>query len=167
MSSTIRSGRTSPAVVALLLVGMLGGACSDDDTDPVDGADGSAAGRGGSTAGKGGEHAGHGGDHDAGDADGGPTLPEPATCDVVPPTKCVDPELTYADDVKPIIAARCLSCHDGKGEQWPLVSEGHVASWFSQIRDVMIRCQMPPADSGITMPTEERETILQWLRCKF
>lgn len=160
MSSTFRSARTSPIVVALLLVGMLAGACGDDDADPMPSADGSAAGKGGGRAG-------HGGDHDAGDGDSGPSLPEPATCDVVPPTKCVDPELTYADDVKPIIAARCLSCHDGKGEQWPLTSEGHVASWFSQIRDVMIRCQMPPSDSGITMPTEERETILQWLRCKF
>jgi hypothetical protein len=31
----------------------------------------------------------------------------------------------------------------------------------------MIACTMPPPASGMTMPTAERELILQWLRCNF
>ena len=155
-----------PAVLLAFGLALALSACGDDDDDGGD------EGRAGSAAGKGGAPAGRGA-HDAGAQAGtsGSARPDAATpapqaCDVVPPTKCPDPAPDYAD-VEQIIAKRCLSCHDGKGEQWPLVSESHVLSWFMQIRDAMIRCQMPPADSGITMPTEERETILKWLRCKF
>jgi hypothetical protein len=149
--------RTHPThrFVGVLLVLLL--ACGDDD-DPA----GSAAGSGGGS-GSGSAH-----DaaiqHDAGARDAG--APPAQRCDVVPPTKCVEPAPTFAD-VQPIIEDRCLSCHDGKGEQWPLTSYSHVASWSIQIRDAMIRCAMPPADAGITMPTAEREQLLHWIRCGF
>jgi hypothetical protein len=35
-----------------------------------------------------------------------------------------------------------------------------------EIRAAMIACDMPPKDSGLSMPTEEREQILTWLFCK-
>lgn len=108
------------------------------------------------------------GTHDAGvpDAtlDGGAPA-APVVCDVVAPTKCVgDPRFA---DIDPILMNRCYDCHDGKHEQWPLTDYSHVASWFSQLRDVMTHCTMPPADAGIDMPTEEREALLMWLRCGF
>lgn len=160
------SPRLAHVAFALLLAStVIGGGCGDhhDGTDAA--VVGSAAGEDG---GKGGSSSSprDAGPHDP-SADSGPAPPAPAQCDVTPPTRCSEPAPSYADDVRPIIAARCLGCHDGKGEQWPLTTESHVASWFIQIRDAMIRCQMPPADSGITMPTEERETILHWLRCQF
>jgi hypothetical protein len=29
----------------------------------------------------------------------------------------------------------------------------------------MLSCAMPPPDSGLTMPVEEREALLRWIRC--
>jgi hypothetical protein len=115
--------------------------CASTDTPAPDGADGSTAPPG---------------------ADGGE--PTPPACTVTAPTACDDPDLAYAD-VKPIFERRCLGCHDGSLDLWPLTSYTHVASWSGEIRGVMRNCSMPPADSGVSMPVEERETILRWIRC--
>ncbi|MFT3926726.1 MAG: hypothetical protein QM778_29545 [Myxococcales bacterium] len=105
---------------------------------------------------------------------GGPRQPDapdgggnelPLVCDVVLPTSCPSPAPTYDRDVKQIIARRCGSCHDGRGEQWPLVDYSHVADWYDLLREQMSKCTMPPPDAGIEMPTSERETILEWIRC--
>lgn len=107
---------------------------------------------------------------DAAQTDGGTaasdagTAPMPPVCDVVAPTACPDPMPRYAD-VEPIFQQRCLSCHDGKGKEWPLVDYAHIASWFREIQAAMLQCKMPPLDSGVTMPVEEREAILAWIRC--
>ena len=92
--------------------------------------------------------------------------PEPGACNVEAPTACTDPNLGY-DEIEPIIRARCVECHDGSGEQWMLTSYSHVADWFDLIRSMMLTCSMPPADSGISMPTAERELLLHWIRCGF
>jgi hypothetical protein len=31
----------------------------------------------------------------------------------------------------------------------------------------MLNCSMPPLDSGLTMPTEERQLLLHWIRCGY
>jgi hypothetical protein len=90
--------------------------------------------------------------------------PEPV-CDVVPPTSCPTPPVYY-EDISPILMERCLSCHDGKGEQWPLTSYSHVTGWYNEIRAAMVTCSMPPADAGISMPAAEREKILTWILCR-
>jgi hypothetical protein len=87
-------------------------------------------------------------------------------CKAKAPTSCPDPPTRYAD-VEPIIAQRCLSCHDGLHEQWPLTNYEHVSDWYDQIRAQMLSCSMPPSDSGIDMPVEERETLLRWIRCGY
>jgi hypothetical protein len=87
-------------------------------------------------------------------------------CTVKIPSVCEAPKPHYAD-VQPIIAARCLGCHDGSGEQWSLIGYEHVADWYIEIRSMISRCSMPPPDSGISMPNQERETILRWLRCGY
>lgn len=99
--------------------------------------------------------------------DGGPdgNLP-PLVCEVEAPTECPDPPLTYAD-VEPIIERRCVECHDGVPPEWPLTSYRHVADWNVEIRTEMLRCTMPPRESGLEMPTEEREQILTWILCGF
>jgi hypothetical protein len=95
---------------------------------------------------------------DAGDAD---TM----ECIVAAPTRCPDPAPRYAD-VEPIFAERCVTCHSGvSGGPWPLVSYGHVAAWFAEIRGAMLSCSMPPPDAGVPMTVEERELILAWIRC--
>jgi hypothetical protein len=147
---------SSPVRNALCLVLLLTVACGDDDDGG--GAGSSAAGRGGSD---------HGGrDGGQGDADAASNAGAPApSCDVTPPTSCSD-EPEYAE-VDAIVKRRCLGCHNGQGEEWPLTSQSHFAVWYNEIRGVMTSCAMPPPASGITMPTEERELILEWIRCNF
>jgi hypothetical protein len=101
-----------------------------------------------------------------------PPLPEctdagvaPA-CTVTAPTSCSDPDLDYSD-VEPIFIEKCQTCHDGKGDEWPLNQYGHVADWADQIRGQMVSCAMPPTDSCISMSNEERERILVWIRCGY
>jgi hypothetical protein len=96
-----------------------------------------------------------------------PSLEEEETCDAVFPTSCELPAPSYEKDVKGIFAARCATstCHDGRGEQWPLVDYAHVADWASEVRAMVGNCAMPPPDSEMEMPTEERQVILQWVRC--
>jgi len=97
-------------------------------------------------------------------ADGGDVMDPPA-CEIVAPTACAQPAPSYAD-VEPIFQRRCVGCHSGEpGGPWPLTAYEHVASWFSEIRAVMLMCAMPPPDSGQTMPDSERDAILAWLRC--
>ena len=97
-----------------------------------------------------------GGDGDSEDAQ---------VCDTVLPTSCPTPPVTYEQHVKPIIEARCLSCHDGNGEEWPLTDYPHVADWVSEVRAVIADCSMPPPEERIEMPTSERQVILDWVRC--
>lgn len=85
-------------------------------------------------------------------------------CRVDAPTACPTRAPRY-DDVAPILRRHCLSCHDGKGEQWPLTSYGHVSDWRNEIRSELLRCTMPPLDSGGPMPEEESLAILTWIRC--
>jgi hypothetical protein len=100
---------------------------------------------------------------DAGSAqDSGPVETK---CEVTPPTACPEPPVYY-EDITPILKERCHSCHDGKGEQWPLTTYGHVTGWTNEIRAAMVSCDMPPADAGIVMPADEREKILTWILCK-
>lgn len=87
-------------------------------------------------------------------------------CDVVAPVECEEPAPSYAD-VSPIFSTRCVACHNGAGEEWPLTSYQHVADWSGEIRAQMLACSMPPPDSGLRMPRQERDLILRWLRCGF
>jgi hypothetical protein len=87
-------------------------------------------------------------------------------CKAKAPRSCPDPSPRWAD-VYPIFMQHCVSCHNGAGEQWPLNAYEHVADWYGEIRAQMLACTMPPVDSGIEMPLEDRQTILSWIRCDF
>ena len=97
----------------------------------------------------------------------GEATPEPYVCSVTAPTACVEPAPTY-DDVAPIFAKRCTSCHDGKVDgPWPLTSYEHISGWWDVVRDELVACAMPPPGEGVIMTNEEREKILMWLRCGY
>lgn len=91
---------------------------------------------------------------------------EPIECNVTAPTECRDADITY-EDVEPIITDRCVVCHDGSQEQWPLTSYEHVADWYAEVRGMMLNCTMPPQGSGVEMTLAEREKILDWIRCGY
>ena len=91
----------------------------------------------------------------------------PPACGVVGPTECPSPPPLYAD-VAPIVGQRCAGpCHDGLLAEgpWPLTDYEHVADWADVIRGELLRCTMPPADSGVTMTLDERLALLTWIRC--
>jgi hypothetical protein len=90
----------------------------------------------------------------------------PPGCPIDAPTSCPD-EMPHYSDVQPIFATHCLACHDGMHGQWTLGDYEHIADWFGEIRAQMISCTMPPVDSGLSMPLEDRMTILNWIRCGF
>jgi hypothetical protein len=103
--------------------------------------------------------------NDAGVDSGGPA--KPIECDVVPPSSCPEPAPTWNATVGAIVATRCAlgGCHDGRGEQWPLVDYAHVADWSGEIRSMVADCTMPPPDAGVPITTEERQAVLAWVRC--
>jgi uncharacterized membrane protein len=106
-------------------------------------------------------------DPDAAAAADAAEAPSAGECTVTAPTECPEPPVRYAD-VEPIFQDRCVSCHVGaRGGPWALTSYSHAASWFAEIRGVMLACSMPPLDAGIEMPDEERELILTWIRCGY
>jgi len=99
---------------------------------------------------------------DARVVDAGPPKP---VCSVMAPTSCPDPAPTYKQ-VALIIEERCESCHSPRWTgPWPLDNYQHVADWQDTIRSNMLDCSMPPPETGLTMPNEERMVILNWLRC--
>ena len=94
--------------------------------------------------------------------------PPPPKCETSAPTTCTQPDLTYTADIKPMVGELCLGCHKGEPDgPWSLGGYEHVANWHDLLRGAMLQCTMPPADSGLTMTTEQRQTMLEWLRCGF
>ena len=89
------------------------------------------------------------------------------TCKVIAPTDCPEPRLRYTTNIEPIIKARCVPCHDGRGPQWPLKTYGDVADWSDQVASMVGTCTMPPPDAGMSLPTAERATILTWIHCGY
>jgi len=87
-------------------------------------------------------------------------------CNLAPAATCPQPPLRYAD-VKPIFDQRCVLCHSGLTEQWPLTDYKHVSDWFDIIPPMVGTCQMPPPDAGVPITVDERVRILTWLRCGF
>lgn len=102
----------------------------------------------------------------AGDPDAGSRsdLLVPEECDATAPTSCMTPSPRWAD-VQPIFAARCAVCHGNVPGHWPLDTYSHVVDWNVEIRGMLLSCAMPPPDSDVTMTLEERQLILEWLRC--
>jgi hypothetical protein len=100
---------------------------------------------------------------DRGDASDAARDATPA-CRVDAPIACPTPAPRYGD-VAPILQRRCLTCHDGKGAEWPLTSYGHVSDWRAEIRSELLRCSMPPLDAGGPMPEEESRAVLTWILC--
>ncbi len=90
-----------------------------------------------------------------------------AVCAPTAPAACPDP-MPHYPDVAPIFERRCASCHTGITDaQWPLNTYEHVADWATVVRDELLQCAMPPSDSGVTLPAEERDQILVWVRCGY
>ncbi|HRI50119.1 MAG TPA: hypothetical protein PLW65_08050 [Pseudomonadota bacterium] len=87
-------------------------------------------------------------------------------CMVTAPTVCPAPMPHYAD-VQPILQQRCVVCHSGLTERWPLTMYQDVADWYDTIRDDLLHCTMPPPEAAIPMTNQERLAILTWIQCGY
>jgi len=73
---------------------------------------------------------------------------------------------SYADDVAPVIAARCGACHAPNGQE-PSKLFGTYTQVFAQRTSVLGQlhaCKMPPAGAP-TLTSDERRVVLTWLVC--
>lgn len=103
---------------------------------------------------------------DAGDDATGPGTMA-ATCPPPLSTVCAEPSPSFANDVVPILDARCNSCHDATipDAPWPLHDRQDVLDWKGIVVDSLLNCTMPPADSGSTLPENERQRLFAWFAC--
>ncbi len=94
-----------------------------------------------------------------------PTPPCASGCGVCVPTACPDQSLTYAK-VEPILAAKCVVCHDGKQQDaWPMTSAAALRAKRDEIHTVLQHCQMPPANAPSPLAKAESQRILDWIGC--
>lgn len=84
-----------------------------------------------------------------------------------------DDEVTYREHVAPIIARRCLPCHNpGEAGAFPLTTYDEVRRRASLIRWVVLAGSMPPTKvesdnhpmTGGYLADEEKVTIQEWVR---
>ncbi len=85
-----------------------------------------------------------------------------------------DSELSYSEDIAPILKKRCVTCHSKGGiGPFAMSSYGKVKGWSDMIEEVVLTRQMPPwhadphigtfkDDQGLT-PGETRQ-LLAWVR---
>ena len=90
----------------------------------------------------------------------------PATCPNDLPASCAATPPSYARDVAPILASKCVVCHGPGGVESnrDLSSYDHVHALRSSVLNQVHACAMPPAD-GEALTAPERATLLGWLVC--
>src|SRR5438105_15487091 len=90
---------------------------------------------------------------------------EPVNCPNLS-TTCPESKPSYAHDVRPILNARCTSCHSPGGQE-PSRDFTTYSGVFSQRQAVLTQvysCRMPPSDSP-QPATQERSVLVSWLVC--
>jgi mono/diheme cytochrome c family protein len=90
----------------------------------------------------------------------------PATCPNDLPASCAATPPSYARDVAPIVASKCVVCHGPGGVESnrDLSTYDHVHTLRSSVLNQVHACAMPPAD-GEALTAAERATLLGWLVC--
>ncbi len=84
-----------------------------------------------------------------------------------------DADVTYYDDIGPILRRRCVDCHrEGEIAPFPLTDPEEVAGWADMIREVVDQNRMPPwhaDDTGLSFANdrrlrpEEKSLIRRWV----
>ncbi len=86
------------------------------------------------------------------------------------PSSCPVPTPSYASDVEPILAERCVLCHESGGLEVAPFDLGTYTEVFTErsaVLDQVYSCAMPLVDSKGAQPLSESErtTLLAWLVC--
>ena len=86
------------------------------------------------------------------------TLPAGTDCNTAAPS--------YATEIAPLVAARCLDCHFAGNHNSSVVLEtqSELNGQRGLVETQVYRCQMPPSDGG-AMSDSDRALLLKWLVC--
>jgi len=90
---------------------------------------------------------------------------QPSDCPSDLPASCpATGAPSYQNDVAPILAARCVSCHSAGGIEAnvPLDTYTSVFGWRGPVLDQVYACKMP---QGTPLAPAERQALLTWLVC--
>jgi hypothetical protein len=111
---------------------------------------------------------------DGGDPGDGPPVADllpgeapPRPCTLVLPTCPATGGPSYATQIKPLVARRCLpSCHEPGGieQMQPLGSYPQIYAIRRTVLTQVYGCKMPPPEKP-ALPDDEANTILTWLVC--
>ncbi|KGL64150.1 cytochrome c [Polaribacter sp. Hel1_85] len=69
-------------------------------------------------------------------------------------------KVSFADDVKPIIDARCLSCHSAGANSPELSSYDLISANASRVKDAVASSRMP---QGGTLTAAQIKSIVDWV----
>lgn len=82
-------------------------------------------------------------------------------------------EVSYSEDVAPILAEHCARCHrDGGIAPFALDSHTMAQGWTPMIREVLMTKRMPPGqidphvgdvENTYTLPVEDERTLMEWI----
>ncbi len=95
---------------------------------------------------------------------GDPTTP---TCPNDLPSACPGAP-SYANEIAPLIEARCFPCHASGGEagpNWLLTDHANVFAKQNQVLKEVYACVMPPSGAK-NLEASERAALLAWLVCE-
>ena len=83
-------------------------------------------------------------------------------------------EVSYSEEVAPILLQRCQTCHqDGGVAPWSMSSHQMVSGWAPMMRETLLTLRMPPGqideiyvDEFVdlhTISNEEKRTLVKWI----
>ncbi len=83
-------------------------------------------------------------------------------------------QVSYVNDVVPVLERRCVSCHEEGGvAPWAMTSHQMVSGWSAMMRETLLTLRMPPGQIDdefvdkfvdIHMITdEEKQTLISWI----
>lgn len=102
-------------------------------------------------------------------------LPEPAgtPIDYLYRSRFGDRQISYQDEIVPILKRRCATCHIENGlAPWAMISHRMVQGWSPMIREVLVTHRMPPGqidmlegewDNVHQITDEELITLVHWI----
>jgi hypothetical protein len=88
------------------------------------------------------------------------------TCPILP-SECPPSVPSYTNEIAPIFASRCTSCHtsaDPRGP-WPFDNIVDIQDWSSTILVDLDSCLMPPPGASDGLSARERDVLGAWLVC--
>lgn len=88
-------------------------------------------------------------------------------CNVTLPASCPSPAPSYATQVAPIFADRCVSCHGGSNQESGIDLSAYASVYANRepVLAQVYNCSMPLAGAP-SLSAAQTNTVLSWLVCE-